>query len=132
MMDKLEAAALYAALNLLILLSLATLTVARRISGKVMIGDGGDSALLRAIRAHGNATEYVPAALAGLAIFALLPQSPLWAVHALGAALTLGRCLHGLGLAGAEGRSLGRSLGFVLTYLVYLGLIGGLAWAALA
>lgn len=131
-MDKLEAAALYAALNILVLLALATMTTAARIRGRVLIGDGGDPALLRAMRAHGNATEYVPAALVGLALFALLPASPLWAVHALGGALTVGRVLHGLGLSATEGRSFGRAVGFVLTYLVYVGLAVGLIWAALA
>lgn len=131
-MTKLDAAAVYAGLNLLILFILALGVVRARMRHKVMLGDGGNPEMLRAIRAHGNATEYAPAFVAGLAVFALLDPSPLWAVHALGIAFTLGRVLHGVGLSQSEGRSAGRALGTLLTWTGFVCLGGGLVWAGLS
>jgi uncharacterized membrane protein YecN with MAPEG domain len=128
---KLDAAAIYAGLNILILFILALGVVRARIKHKVMLGDGGQPELLRVIRAHANAAEYVPAAIAGLAIFALLDPAPLWAVHALGIMFTAGRALHGIGLTKTEGRSVGRGLGTLLTWIAFAGLGGGLLWAGL-
>jgi uncharacterized membrane protein YecN with MAPEG domain len=130
-MTKLDAAAVYAGLNILILLALAFGVVMGRGRAKVMIGDGGDPGLLRAIRAHANATEYIPAFIAGLAIFALLDPAPLWAVHVLGIAFTIARVLHGTGLSKSEGRTVGRFLGTLVTWIAYVALGGGLVWAGL-
>jgi uncharacterized membrane protein YecN with MAPEG domain len=132
MLTKLDAAAIYAGLNLLILLGLSLLVVRARIKHKVTIGDAGNPEMLRAIRAHANATEYVPAGLAGLLFFALLDPIPLWALHAAGVSLTLGRIAHGLGLSGNSGQSAGRGLGTLLTWGAFLGLGVGLVYAGLA
>lgn len=130
-MTKLDAAALYAGLNLLILLALSFNVVRGRIRHKVTIGDGGNPAMLRAIRAHANAAEYIPAMLVGLGLYALLDPAPLWSVHALGVAITVGRAAHGYGLATNEGRSAGRAVGTLLTWAVMAVLGGALIWAAL-
>jgi uncharacterized membrane protein YecN with MAPEG domain len=47
----------------LVFLALTIRVVGRRVSGKIMIGDGGDSQMLERIRAHANFTEYVPLTL---------------------------------------------------------------------
>ena len=52
-----DAAALYAGLNLLILLALAFLVTRQRLKARVNFGDGTHPALPRAIRAQGNAVE---------------------------------------------------------------------------
>lgn len=81
--------------------------------------DADDGVLQRKIRAHGNFIEYVPLAL--LLIVALeLMAAPVGLVWALGTALTVGRIAHAWGVVATYGPSIGRAMGFFLTWLVYL------------
>jgi uncharacterized membrane protein YecN with MAPEG domain len=131
-MLRLEIAALYAGVNILILLALAVVVGSRRAKHKVQLGDGGAPELTRAIRAHGNATEYVPAGLVGILMLALLePAAPLWLLHASGLSLTFGRILHGVGLNLGE-MNAGRGLGVLLTWIAFLLIGGGLVYAGLS
>lgn len=131
-MLRLEIAALYAGVNILILLALAYVVVAGRQRHNIVLGDGGNEAVGRAIRAHANAAEYIPAALVGIVLLALLePAAPLWLLHASGVSLTLGRILHGVGLNTAA-LNVGRRAGIGLTWLAYLLIAGGLVYAGLA
>lgn len=130
-MQLLETAALYAGVNILILLVLAVLVIVGRQRHKIVLGDGGNAEFNRAMRAHANAAEYTPAALVGLVTLALFdPATPVWLIHAAGLSLTVGRLAHAIGLhVGAL--NLGRVVGVSLTLLSYL-LIGiGLLYAAL-
>jgi uncharacterized membrane protein YecN with MAPEG domain len=131
-MTKLEIAALYSGLLLVILVALAVQVTRLRRSEKVSLGDGGAPALRRAIRAHGNASEYIPAGIGGLLFLALLDPVPLWAMHVVGAALTLGRLAHGAALSQSETPSPGRVFGMTLTWLALLGAAAGLIYGALA
>lgn len=137
-MTTLEWAVLYIALNLLVLLVLAVMTVRARVQHKVIMGDGNNPQMTRAMRAHANASEYIPAGSVGLLALALLPladggqigtQTVL--VHVAGAGLLAGRVLHGIGLSAGD-RNLGRMLGTMLTWAAFIVLIGGLIWAVLA
>jgi uncharacterized protein len=131
-MLRLEVAALYAGVNILILLVLAVLVMMGRQKHKIVLGDGANEQFTRAFRAHANAAEYIPAGLVGILILALLdPVIPLWLLHATGISLTLGRILHGAGLhAGAL--NFGRMAGMLLTWISFL-LIGfGLIYAGFA
>jgi len=131
-MVRLEVAALYVGANILILLALAFMVVRARQTHKIVLGDGGNEAALRAIRAHANAAEYIPAGLVGLVLLALLdPAAPLWLLHAGGATLTIGRILHGIGL-NTSALNFGRMGGMMLTILSYLLIGGGLIYAGLA
>lgn len=130
-MLRLEYAALYAGLNILILLALAFVVVNARRKHKIALGDGGNEAMARAMRAHANASEYIPAAIAGLALLAVFENSPLWLLHAAGLSLTIGRILHGVGL-NAGLLNAGRSLGVLLTWISFLLIGGGLIFAGLA
>lgn len=131
-MVRLEIAALYVGANILILLGLAFVVLKARQSRKIILGDGGDEGTMRAIRAHANAAEYIPAALVGLVLLALLdPAAPLWLLHAGGLTLTAGRLLHGIGL-NAGPLNLGRMAGMLLTIAAYLLIGGGLIFAGLA
>ena len=114
-----HAAALWAGLLLLVLLVLSILVVRQRQRHRVTIGDGGVEEVLRATRAFGNATEYVPAGLAALAILALAGARPL-VVHGVGSLLLLGRLAHAWGLSTNVGLTLGRSAGMILTWLAFL------------
>ncbi len=136
-MPLIKVAALYAGVNILILLALALLVVAGRQKHKIVLGQGENEGFARAVRAHANAAEYIPAALLGLLIMALLPAPAAllngWGmlVHAAGLSLTLGRILHGLGLH-AGVLNIGRVAGTLLTFLSYLLIGGGLLYAVLA
>lgn len=119
MVDAAQAAALWSGLCLLLLFVLSLLVVRQRQKHKVSIGDGGVPQLTQAVRAFGNAAEYVPAVLAGLAVLALA-GAPAWMVHVIGAMLFVGRAAHAVGLSTNQGISLGRSVGQVLTWLALL------------
>ena len=130
-MLRLEIVALYAGVNILLLLVLAYVVVSGRRRHKISLGDGGNEAFGRSVRAHANAAEYIPAGLVGLVLLALFESSPIWLLHASGISLTTSRILHGVGLN--TGRvNLGRQIGVVLSWLAYLLLGGGLIYAALA
>lgn len=130
-MLRLEVAALYAGVNILILLVLAYLVTAGRQKHKISLGDGANQDFQRVSRAHANAAEYIPAGLVGILILALLePAAPTWLLHASGISLTAGRILHGFGMhTGVLNTS--RRLGTALTWLAYLLIGAGLIYAAL-
>src|SRR5690349_15285536 len=77
---RLEYASLYAAANLFILLVVGYLVIRLRQKHKISLGDGGNEHLIRAVRAHANAAEYIPAGLAGLILLSLADASvlPFW------------------------------------------------------
>lgn len=112
-MSALEVASVYVAINILMLVWFAMRVVARRFRGKISMGDGGSEDLARAIRVHGNASEYVPPMLIGLLALAFL-DAPIWSLHALGIGFTLGRLMHALGMSG--GPLISRQLGMMLTW----------------
>ena len=80
-------------------LALTIRVVGRRVSGKIMIGDGGDSQMLERIRAHANFTEHVPLTLilmAGIEITAGHHAPWLWLSGGL---LVLARIAHAIGMS---------------------------------
>lgn len=127
-MTPIAAAAVYTGVNILILLFLSFRVVGRRRSAQVSLGTGGDADLEVRVRAHGNASEYIPATMLGLFIAASL-GAPLWAVHAIGGVFTLGRVLHGIGLSGNIMAP--RALGMVFTWLGMLASGVAVIWLAL-
>jgi hypothetical protein len=131
-MLRLEVAAVYAGVNILLLAVLALMVGMARQRHKIVIGDGGNQDFLRAQRAHANATEYIPAGLVGIVLLALLdPASPLWLLHAAGLSLTVGRVLHAFGLHTGV-LNFGRVAGTLLTLLSFLLMGVGLIYAGLS
>jgi uncharacterized membrane protein YecN with MAPEG domain len=114
-----HAAALWAGLHLFLLLTLSMLVVRLRQKHKVALGDEGIPELARAIRAFGNAAEYVPAGMAALAVLAVTGAAPL-AIHVVGLLLFAGRVLHAIGLSNSGGASIPRAVGMVATWLAYI------------
>jgi uncharacterized membrane protein YecN with MAPEG domain len=111
--------ALYTAFNVALLLLLSLLTVRARVRNGVTLGDGGKSAMAQAMRAHGNASEYIPVGL--ILLLALINVgAPTWVLHTQAGTLTLGRVLHALGLYSAPGPSIGRFFGMILTWISML------------
>jgi hypothetical protein len=119
----LQIAVFYIGLNVLIALGLALMVVSNRVRTKTSVGDGGDSKLQAAIRAHANNSEYVPFALILLIGLALVNASTIL-LHVMGIALTLGRLLHGLGLNQNIDSPL-RPAGALTTWLTFL--VGSIA-----
>lgn len=115
--------ALYAGLLALLFLVLSIRVVQRRGAAGINLGDGGDPALNRRIRAHANFAEYVPLLLI---LLALLEGggAPAWLLHALGIALVAARLGHGYALAFARHFPPGRMVGTALSFLGLL--IGGI------
>ena len=114
-----HAAALWVGLHLILLLVLSMLVVRQRRSHGVALGDGGVPKLTQAVRAFGNATEYVPAGLVAIAVLAMVGAHVL-VIHAVGFTLVAGRIAHAVGLSRAGGASLPRASGIMLTWLSYI------------
>jgi|ERR1700690_1258483 len=107
----------YAALLAFLILILGMRVVVRRWRTKTGIGDGGDRGLARAIRAHGNAIEYVPLALV-LMLVAELDRAGPALLHGCGMALCAARVLHAIGLSRRSGVTPERFAGTVGTFTV--------------
>ena len=87
--------------------------------GKPSLGDGGDPAMLRRIRGQANFAEYVPLVLVLMALLEWT-GSPAWQLHAIGAALLVGRLLHGYAFSFTQDHVFGRSVGIALTLVALL------------
>ena len=119
MVPSIQAATLWGGLLILLLLVLSSVVVSRRRRHLIEFGDGGNPEMTPAVRAFGNAAEYIPAGMCGLILLAFL-GAPAMLIHAVGGTLFLGRVIHALGLLFQEGPSLGRSVGMILTWLALL------------
>lgn len=68
-------------------------------SGKIMIGDGGDQQMLERIRAHANFTEHVPLTLILMAGIELASgHGSLW-LWLAGGMLVIARIAHAIGMS---------------------------------
>lgn len=110
---------LYIGLNVLLIFALAMYVVVLRYRHKVGIGDGGVQELLRAIRAHANALEYVPLVLIMMLALELNGVANIH-LHVIGSVLLAGRLLHAWGLARSSGSSPGRFLGTLGTWGIFI------------
>lgn len=111
--------ALYAALLSIFLVVLGGLVVRTRIKERIAIGDGGNKAMLAAIRVHANAVENIPIALLLMFLLEVNGGSGWW-LHALGEALVVGRVMHAFGLFQKHNVNYWRQMGMVITWLVVL------------
>lgn len=107
--------------------AILTIWLAARVSRvrrqvKVSVGDGGNEALLRRIRAHGNYVETMPLTiiLVGLIELAGGDNRILWAATIV---YILARILHAFGMDGDHRLRL-RIIGMILSTIVLLGLAG--------
>ncbi|HEY5106535.1 MAG TPA: MAPEG family protein [Caulobacteraceae bacterium] len=126
-----QAAGLWTALQLLLLMVLSLLVVRQRQKHSVLLGDDGIPQLAHAIRAFGNAAEYAPAGIAGLIALAAVGAPPA-TVHIAGALLLAGRLAHAVALSRSGGSSVLRSAGMLLTWVSYIFEIVALLICALA
>jgi uncharacterized protein len=110
---------LYAAIAAILLVALATYVIFERGRQRVAIGDGGNPILIRAVRIHANATEYLPIALIVMLCYELEHGRPL-VLHIAGILLIFGRLAHAFGLMRSEGTSFGRLFGILATFTAIL------------
>lgn len=119
---------LFVAINVLIVTLLAFNVSRVRLREQVSLGDGGNPALRKAIRAHANGVEHV--AMFGLVVLALeLTAGPAGLTGTLVAVFILGRLLHPVGMLGPTWQA--RRLGAGLTFLCELVGVLGLAYLLL-
>ena len=117
--DSAQAAALWGGLLILLLITLSGMVVRQRQRLRIGYGDGEAPELMGASRAFGNAAEYAPAAMGGLALMALVGVTP-WLIHLVGATFMLGRIIHAFGLSRSVGATRSRIAGMMLTYVSLL------------
>jgi hypothetical protein len=111
--------AAYASLFGFLFVVLSVRVIGQRRDAKVSLGDGGNAALLRRMRVHGNFAEYVPLALVLLGLAESLTV-PVWLLHALGAGLLMGRLSHAYGVSQSPERFQFRVAGMGATLTVIL------------
>ena len=105
----------YAALlaGFFIFLSMRVVQIRRQ--EKIGVGDGNNVRLRRAIRVHGNFSEYVPMAVVLMA-FVEMQQFTAIIVHALCLALIVGRLCHAYGVSQEKEDYRFRVAGMTLTF----------------
>lgn len=94
---------------------------------RIGLGDGGEKKLTKAIRVHGNFSEYTPFALLLLYFFEmqssiLFPKYHLILIHLFGIILFFSRVYHAYGITQHSGLSRGRVVGILLTWGLILSL----------
>lgn len=113
-----------------IYIKLALNVISLRRKNQVSLGDGGVDDLEKAIRAHGNFSEYVPISLILMGCLEL-NQAPWWLVSIFGLSLTIGRLLHFLGMKDLPPDFSKRILGMQLTLNTLIALaVLNLGWVA--
>lgn len=116
--------ALYLALAGILVVALAFNVSLRRRAYGIGLGTGERPQLAAAVRAHGNAVEYLPIAI-GMLLVLELNGAPAWLLHGLGLLLLASRAAHAQGLlVHGGGVSPGRFFGALITW-------GAIAAAAL-
>jgi uncharacterized protein len=95
-----------------------------RITGKVLVGDGGHPLLETRMRAHANFVEYTPFVLILMALLEYGAASRN-GLYAIGAIYVAGRIAHAFGMDRRRSNAL-RAGGALITWVVLIGLA---AWA---
>ena len=108
--------AIYAAILALIVLALGINVTMHRVKLRISIGDGGHPQMLRMIRLHANAIEYIPIALLLMALYEINGGWH-WALHIVGIALVAGRLIQTAGMWANDVAGNGRRIGQLLTWL---------------
>ncbi|WP_375454596.1 MAPEG family protein [uncultured Methylobacterium sp.] len=104
----------------LVFAGLSAWVIGGRVSGNVLLGDGGQDALQKRIRSHANFSEYVPLTLGLIALLEAGGSRP-WIVVTLLAVLLVARILHPIGMlapANAPRQFACRGGGVIATLLV--------------
>ena len=84
---------------------------------KIAVGDAGNAAMLRAMRAHANFAEYVPFCLLLIYLVEVSIANTML-VHLLGACLLVGRVSHAFGVSQVAEKFGYRVFGMAMTFTV--------------
>lgn len=114
-MSAYQAAGLWTALLILLMVILSVRVMLARRTHRVSLGDGGLEPMTVLTRSFGNAAEYTPLAIGALILLAAL-GSTATEVHAIGVAFFVGRLVHPLGLT-MKAPNWARIVGMMLTWL---------------
>ena len=111
--------ALYTAILSLIVVALAINVTAHRVKLSVPLGDGGNPQMLRMIRLHANAAEYIPLACLLMLIYEINSG---WhaALHTAGIVLIVARLVQTWNMWETENAGFGRRTGQALTWLTII------------
>lgn len=107
--------AFHAGVLALLYFALAFMVIRGRRQMHISIGTGGDPRFERAVRAHGNFSEYVPFTLLLMGLAELNGVAALY-LHLLGSTLLAGRLLHGWCFVFSARNLPVRVAGMVLTF----------------
>jgi len=107
---------LYASILALLFVVLSIRTVQMRRRFKIVIGDAGNHAMLRAMRVHSNFAEYVPLSLL-LIFFVEMRDAHVLLVHALECCLVVGRASHAFGVSQIKENYRFRVFGMTMTFI---------------
>ncbi len=113
--------AAYGAVLALLVVALGINVTVHRVKLAVPLGDGGNAQMLRMIRLHGNAAEYVPLAIALMAIYEINGGASI-ALHLTGIVLIVGRLLQTWGMWATDNPGLRRGAGQSLNWLAIVAL----------
>jgi uncharacterized membrane protein YecN with MAPEG domain len=108
--------ALYGAILALIVVALGINVTVYRAKLKIPLGDGGNAQMLRMIRLHGNAIEYVPLAIVLMLAYELNGGGHT-ALNVIGIALVAGRLAQSWTMWSTHMPGRGRQVGQSLTWL---------------
>jgi uncharacterized membrane protein YecN with MAPEG domain len=107
--------ALYAGILAILVVALAINVTVHRAKLRIALGDGGNAVMLRMIRIHANAAEYVPLAIGLMLAYELNGGSHI-ALHVIGIALIAARILQSWNMWVTEVARFGRISGQTLTW----------------
>ena len=113
--------ALYAAIFALLVMALAINVTVHRLKLHISVGDGGNAQMLRMIRLHGNAVEYVPITLLLMLTYELNGGSHT-ILHVAGLAMLTARVVHAWGMSLSDIPNKARKIGQSLTWLTVIAL----------
>jgi uncharacterized membrane protein YecN with MAPEG domain len=113
--------ALYAGIFALWMTAIAINVTAHRVKFSVGVGDGGNPTMLRMMRLHANAAEYLPTTIVLMGIYELNGGSHLY-LHIAGIAMIAARLAHASALWQSANVGFARRFGQGLTWLVIVAL----------
>lgn len=111
--------ATYAAVLAIMLVALAINVTVHRAKLGVPIGEGNNPLMLRMMRIHGNAAEYLPITLLLMLVYEINGGTHA-VLHSIGITLVIARLLHVLGMWHSTKPTFGRIAGPSLTWLAIL------------
>ncbi len=128
---SIQITAIYAALLGLIFIAFSFYVSSVRAKTGINTRNGGNVAMVVAMRRHGNMAESTPFALLLMALAEANGLGAMW-VHIAGLVLIAGRLIHPLGIAEDGGNFPARIIGQSATYIAMLIPAVSVLWASVA